>query len=134
MSPEVIVEKFKLNPDGFVNWLCYRLGFKQIGQGGFSTVYSKDGFDYVVKVGGGMYSIPKGEHYLLPTYVVNSDGGLMIQPKCDEVYTGDFSAECPTHAYWIDIQKSLSKKCKGWRDTHCGNVGIYKGKPVIIDW
>jgi hypothetical protein len=38
---------------------------------------------------------------------------------------------------WNTICKELDfleKRCPDWSDAHDGNLGLYKGKPVIIDW
>lgn len=137
LSPKTLVKRFETNPDSFERWLK-KQGFVFIGSGAFSMVFSHKKVNYVVKIGAGEYEIPRGKYYLKPLHVVNDGDGMMIQPKCESVYNGDqeddWDEDTDEYQYWRGIVEKLASKCVSWCDDHCGNVGIYKGQPVIIDW
>jgi len=133
VSPKVLTDKFLElgSSNRFREWLTEAGGFSRIGEGVFSEVFSRGDVKYVVKIGSEYARIPRSKYILKPIRVAhcNEYDGILIQPKCEAVCGNDNDNE-----YWEKIVNVLRKKYRGWYDDHSGNVGIYKGQPVIIDW
>ena len=133
VSPKVLADKFLElgSSHRFREWLTEAGGFSRIGEGVFSEVFSRGDVKYVVKIGSEYARIPRSKYILKPIRVAhcNEYDGILIQPKCEAVCGNDNDNE-----YWEKIVNVLRKKYRGWYDDHSGNVGIYKGQPVIIDW
>lgn len=95
-----------------------KLGLRHINSGAYSVVYSSKDFNYVVKIlrhpGSGRYRKKYTELYLEPRFM-SKNRCIAIQKKVPIL---------------DDMLKPLYRRC---HDVHDRNIGIVKGKFVMID-
>ena len=95
-----------------------KLGLRHINSGAYSVVYSSKDFNYVVKIlrhpGSGKYRNKYTELYLEPRFI-SKHRCIAIQKKVPIL---------------DDMLKPLYRRC---HDVHDRNIGIVKGKFVMID-
>ena len=114
--------------------------FIKIGSGCESVVYSKRGFDYVIKLqfspfgnSGSKSDIPHPKHFANQQVFEGDDYNLIIQEKVNKLPKN-------VHSHNHPMQKKFSKFVAFLEntfhvgDTHAGNIGYKNGKFVIFDW
>ena len=106
-------------------------GFKLIGCGERSVVFSKKGLDYVVKVSNGLVTRPFKEldleKFRLPYIYVNGNRQIGIQLKATRRTTKS------RYKAWVKIRDSVDIPLATY-DIHQDNVGWIDRKPVIFDY
>lgn len=125
------LEKFKTHAkaESFIE----SCGFKLIGMGSFTNVYSKRGVDYVIKFGQSNYKIVHADFsdeklkqiFLTPLWVKNNKR-ICIAPKANR--------RSVKNVHISEIK--LAAKTLGIKvgDLRRDNIGRYDGKPYIIDY
>lgn len=116
-------------------------GFDEIGSGCESKVYSRKGFEYVIKIKiqfnpfecSAIHDedVPNEKHFASMAIFKSQAFNVIVQQKC----------ETTVDKMWrkFDIRKfnkyseKMEQKYKV-QDVHAGNVGIIKGRFIIIDW
>ena len=117
------------------------MGFSIIGRGCESVVYSKKGFEYVIKLQTWQKpkSVPCDKHF---ANQVMFDGGangnyefnVIVQEKCVSIKPAGFKeATSPLYKRCEKFKKFLENKFNVW-DIHDFNMGIRNGRLVSIDW
>ena len=112
-------------------------GFKQIGSGCESVVYSRKGFDYVIKLQSDAFSdsamhsdIPDSVHFV-PTKVIEAkEFNIIIQEKVEHT-VGTYYRKYSKR--YSKFRKFMEEKFK-CTDIHDENIGILKGRMVVFDW
>lgn len=125
-------EKGKFNNKKIIRWL-YRNKFKKIGEGAFSSVFSKKGIKYVVKISNDWFlekprKGSKLEKYFIGYLYLSWDREFGIQQKVTDIKSR--SGEDRKRVLRKFKKASLHKRY----DIHPLNVGKYKGKWVLIDF
>jgi len=112
-------------------------GFNQIGSGCESVVYSRKGFDYVIKLQSnafsesGMHSdIPDSVHFIPTKVIKTSRFNIIIQQKVEHT-VGTYYKK-----YQRRYQKfrNFMEKKFNCSDIHDHNIGIVRGRMVVFDW
>ena len=131
------VEKLKnLSLYGAKEYLA-RNQFHCIGSGCEAVVYSRKGFDYVIKLHYSPFSnsgvdkgIPSDKHFANQIAYKVSYGNIIIQEKCDSVVRINIKKHginFKKFRRWVEEKYKVS-------DIHTDNVGIRNGKFVVFDW
>ncbi len=121
-----ILKALNKNKDG--HKVLKRLGLRKIGHGCFSDVYSSKKLPFVVKLS--CESFGGAPNY--PDHIVPYS---RVERLLDRTYVGfQKKVSIPSYDKRRDILDELRLKVSGWFDDHSGNVGVYKGRAVIIDW
>lgn len=110
-------------------------GFKMIGSGCESVVYSKKGFEYVIKLNYCPFSntgihvdIPSDKHFAKYLTFTTSFGHLIIQEKCEVLKYRDRNiTNFKKFRKWVEAKYSVS-------DIHFENVGVINGRFLVIDY
>lgn len=116
-------------------------GFTNIGSGCESVVYSKKGFEYVIKLqhdafncSGTKEEIPCSKHFadqLVFDHFTNDMIKIVIQEKVDKVVgnISNWNRNKNFHKFVAFVEKKFRIG-----DTHEGNIGIKNGKFLVFDW
>lgn len=116
-------------------------GFDKIGRGCESDVYSRKGYEYVIKIQrsyGGLKKVPCDKHFANLKFFKGEHGfNVMVQEKCegfkiDEYPTGSVP-ETKVYKKWKKFSKFLQNKFDV-SDTQDFNMGLKNGRLVSIDW
>jgi RIO-like serine/threonine protein kinase len=118
-------------------------GFNVIGRGCESTVYSRKGYEYVIKIQRSyneIKEVPCDKHFAnLQYFKGNHEFNVMIQEKCEkfkvDLWPFETSERMETKIYkkYVKFVKFLHNKFDVC-DTHDFNMGLKNGKLVSIDW
>lgn len=137
-----LVEKIlKMSEDNAYEYLKNR-GFDLIGKGSESYVYSRKGFEYVIKIQhnyGGYVKVkhvPCDKHFANQEYFHGKEFNVIIQEKCERFTIGDRWDHTYNHTLfnrWRRFSKFLQDKFNVG-DTHDFNMGTKNGRLVSIDW
>lgn len=117
------------------------MGFDRIGMGSESTVYSRKGYDYVIKIQryGGIKRVPCNTHFANQESFEGKNFNVIVQEKCEKFvvdkwpHNSNDNIETVTYKRWKKFSKFLSDNFKVY-DNHDFNMGIKKGRLVSIDW
>jgi hypothetical protein len=110
-------------------------GFSRIGHGEESIVYSRKGFEYVIKIqyeafhnsGTNADEVPSDKHFV-PTMVFRGDKfNIIVQKKCDDRRVDYFDKRYQKFQRFVRDKFSVS-------DIHEKNVGLIKGRMYVFDW
>lgn len=115
-------------------------GFDKIGSGCESVVYSKKGFEYVIKLqhdaftySGTKEEIPCSKHFAdqLVFDSANDMIRIVIQEKVDKVVvnTPNWKSDKNFHKFVAFVEKKFRIG-----DAHEGNIGIKNGRFIVFDW
>ena len=116
-------------------------GFIRIGCGCESVVYSKVGFEYVIKIqfsafthSGSKKDIPSSKHFTNQVVYKGEVFNVIVQEKIEKVY-GDMKGtrDKPIHKRFKKFVEFVEKNF-GVSDIHVDNVGLNKGRFVVFDW
>lgn len=124
----------ELDHDEAKNYLCDN-GFTRIGSGMESVVYSRKGFEYVIKIqydpfnNSGMHHNVPNEKHFVPTLVFKGKGkvNIIVQTKCDKGRVDYFDQNYQKFHRFVRDKFKIS-------DIHEGNVGTIKGRMYVFDW
>jgi hypothetical protein len=111
--------------------------FSVIGSGQESVVFSRKGFDYVIKLqhnpfnnSGTKVDIPDSVHFI-PTKVIECRSfNIIIQKKVDHTVCGKYY----TYQKRFEKFRLFMEKKFSVSDIHDENVGIVNGRMVVFDW
>jgi hypothetical protein len=114
--------------------------FTKIGSGCESVVFSKKGFDYVIKLqydaftySGTKKEIPCEKHFTKQLVFNHSTDtiSIIIQEKVDQVVvnTRNWRSNKRFHKFVEFVERRFYVG-----DTHEGNIGIKNGKFLVFDW
>lgn len=108
-----------------------------IGAGCESIVFSRPGFEYVIKIqyspfrsSGTFSEIPSVKHFLEFYLERGEDFNIIIQPKIQKLdfdNYGESLRKFRKFSSWVENKFKVS-------DVHGGNVGSYRGKMMVFDW
>ncbi len=111
--------------------LLKNFGFKTIGYGERSLVFSKKEIDFVVKVSDGVvtrkFKEEDLEQFRLPYIYVNGNRNIAIQKKVTR------RTKSSRYRAWAKIRDSVEANLEVY-DIHQDNVGWLDRKPVIFDY
>ena len=114
--------------------------FIKIGCGCESVVYSKRGFDYVIKLqfspfgnSGSKEDIPHPKHFANQQVFEGHGYNLIIQEKVDKLPKGVHTCKHPLEKRYNKFVAFLENTFRVG-DTHSGNIGYKNGKFIIFDW
>lgn len=120
--------------------------FTQIGSGCESVVFTKKGFDYVIKLQHSPFfntnsstEVPCTKHFANQKAFAWEKGGgsackIIVQEKVDQVFGSiPYLDRKPMIKKFSAFTKFLKDKFEV-RDTHDGNIGLIKGRFVVFDW
>ena len=112
-------------------------GFINIGSGCESIVYSRKGFDYVIKLQFSPFTqtgmdrdIPSDNHFAATEVFKGNNMNIIIQEKVEHTVCSQYDK------YITRFRKfrSFVEKNFGVSDIHDENVGIIRGKMIVFDW
>jgi hypothetical protein len=112
-------------------------GFNMIGSGCESVVFSRKGFDYVIKLQHSPFSqsgtdrdIPDDNHFASTKVFKGNGMNIIIQEKVEHTVNKHYSK------YITRFRKfrSFVEKNFGVSDIHDENVGIIRGRMIVFDW
>ena len=112
-------------------------GFKRVGSGCESVVYSKKGFEYVIKIVYDPFEHSGSKEPLNAFHFANSKSfktrtiHIVIQEKVMPL--DDWNNKPFPNAKIKAFRKFMVKKY-GVGDLHSGNIGIIKGRLVVFDY
>lgn len=115
-------------------------GFDIIGKGSESTVYSRKGYEYVIKIQRNycyvkVKYVPCDKHFANQEYFHGKGFNVIVQEKCEKFSAGEWPFDNSNILYkrWMKFAKFLNDKFNVY-DTHAFNMGIKNGRLVSIDW
>jgi RIO-like serine/threonine protein kinase len=113
------------------------VGFNQIGSGCESVVYSRKGFDYVIKLhyspftfSGMKRDIPSEKHFVPTVVFRRNDFNIVIQKKVEHTVCAKYEKFAKRYKEFV---KRMEKTYQV-SDIHDENVGVIKGRFWIFDW
>lgn len=119
-----------------MNWMVEH-NFTRCGSGCESVVYTRDGFDYVIKIQYSAFTLsgvkvdnPSPKHFMETEVVYCEDFNIIIQKKVTPL-------DDLMHIPWTAFEKFkdfILRKFPNVTDVHCGNCGLLNGRMVVIDW
>lgn len=121
-----------------------KAGFKQIGCGCESVVFSREGFDYVIKIQFSPFynsptnkdnhdeskTIVPNEHAFVKTWVFQGINPIIVQEKVEHTIEDKWNDYAGKFRKYVKKARALYNI----QDLHEGNVGVIRGRLVIFDW
>lgn len=111
--------------------------FDQIGSGCESVVYSRKGCEYVIKLchdpfynSGNTMDIPDLKHFANRIVIKTEHFSIVVQEKVNEMVSANYcrySNRFKVFSRWVRSKYKV-------RDIHDNNVGLVRGRFVVIDW
>lgn len=111
------------------------IGYEVIGCGAESTVFSRKGYEYVIKIqrSRSIKHVLSDIHFANQKTFEGENFNVIVQEKCEKFVAEWNIPDTPEYKRWDKFQKFLYNKFNVI-DRHDFNMGLKNGRLVSIDW